>query len=477
MIKIKHIKIENNPILWNVDLDFTKDDGSIYETILFVGENGSGKSTLMDIIYQFTKLEEQHLEENERRELTIEIFQSEEQNIQNWIYTISFDSNDLNDVWTGEYFMRHYKVVYQDEDFSRYVLSSYRDQYKRFMKSIFSDVAINFQSKVISATGKTLDAEVSNSIKSDEKIAQEITQILVDIKVADNADLDDRVAANERSVPPSNIRNKRINRFKVAFDSMFSDSGLEYKNIKGVTPTFEKNGQIIEINNLSSWEKQIVFRGWFLLKDKESIMWALALVDEPEISMHPRWQKKALDFYKNLFRDWSWNQTSQLIITTHSPYVLQTYDPNKDCIVVFSSEEKKRIEAMRAYIWTIPSLWVINWYAFKLPTVEFFDELYEYIQTKSGNKSQKQLETYLEQHWIPVDQEYKNRGQTQYCTLRTFIRNKIHHAAVYEWEYSEVDLISSIENMINFISMRRLWLPQFPLAIPSSLSSLQLRKV
>ena len=338
MIKIKKIKIENNPILWNLDLDFTKDDGSIYDTILFVGENGSGKSTLMDILYQFTTFENLEIAENERREIVIELSESNDGNIQNGVYKISFDLKDWNNVWGWNYYMSHYIVKYQENDYSRHVLADYSHQYENFIKAIFSDVSINFSAKVTNTTDKKIDTEILTSIKSSENIAQDITQTLVDIKVADNADLYDWVISNEGIAPPAEEKDKRTRRFKEAFEKMFSDTKLAYKNVKDLKPIFEKNNQEIEINRLSSGEKQIVFRWGFLLKDKQSISWALVLVDEPEISMHPRWQKKALDFYKNLFRDWSWNQTSQLIITTHSPYVLQSYDSNTDCIVIFSSE-------------------------------------------------------------------------------------------------------------------------------------------
>lgn len=467
MIKVKKIKIENNPILWNLDLDLTKDDGSIYDTILFVGENGSGKSTLMDILYQFTRFEDQKLAENERRELIIELSESNDRNISNGSYKISFDSRDFNKMWGWDYYKEHYIVQYQENDYTRHVLSNYSDQYKSFMKSIFSDVSINFTANVRNSTDKKLDTEVLSSIKSSENIAQDITQTLVDIKIADNADLADWVALNQDMIPPAEEKDKRTRRFKEAFEKMFSDTKLAYKNVKDLKPIFEKNNQEIEINRLSSGEKQIVFRWGFLLKDKQSISWALVLVDEPEISMHPRWQKKALDFYKNLFRDWSWNQTSQLIITTHSPYVLQSYDSNTDCIVIFSSEWIKKIDSMRAYIWATPSLWVINWHAFNLPTIEFFNELYEYIQKESGCNTQKYLEKYLKNRGIEQDKEYMDYGRIRHCTLRTFIRNKIHHLGVYQWwDYSNDEFIFAIKGMIDFISKRRLWLPQFPLAIP-----------
>jgi hypothetical protein len=66
---------------------------------LFVGENGSGKSTLMDILYQFTRFEDQKLAENERRELIIELSESNDRNISNGSYKISFDSRDFNKMW------------------------------------------------------------------------------------------------------------------------------------------------------------------------------------------------------------------------------------------------------------------------------------------------------------------------------------------------------------------------------------------
>jgi hypothetical protein len=140
------------------------------------------------------------------------------------------------------------------------VLSDYSDQYKSFMKSIFSDVSINFTANVRNSTDKKLDTEVLSSIKSSENIAQDITQTLVDIKIADNADLADWVALNQDMIPPAEEKDKRTRRFKEAFEKMFSDTKLAYKNVKDLKPIFEKNNQEIEINRLSSGEKQIVFR-------------------------------------------------------------------------------------------------------------------------------------------------------------------------------------------------------------------------
>jgi hypothetical protein len=39
------------------------------------------------------------------------------------------------------------------------------------------------------------------------------------------------------------------------------------------------------------------------LQNKNSINGNPILIDEPEISLHPNWQLKILDFYKNIFID------------------------------------------------------------------------------------------------------------------------------------------------------------------------------
>lgn len=46
------------------------------------------------------------------------------------------------------------------------------------------------------------------------------------------------------------------------------------------------------------------------------------MIDEPELSMHPLWQKKILQYYKNLFTDDDSNQIVQLFFASHSEAVI-----------------------------------------------------------------------------------------------------------------------------------------------------------
>ena len=117
---------------------------------------------------------------------------------------------------------------------------------------------------------------------------------------------------------------------------------------------FEENGKTVSIENLSSGEKQIVFRAGFLLKNKKSLQGAYVLVDEPEICMHPRWQMKILPFLKSIFTNESGEQTSQIFIATHSPFVIHNPNRCNDKVIVLEKVESGTIRVSQSpefYSW------------------------------------------------------------------------------------------------------------------------------
>lgn len=101
------------------------------------------------------------------------------------------------------------------------------------------------------------------------------------------------------------------------------------------TIKFTKVGKSIPIDKLSTGEKQIVFRGIFLLRNSGVLEDAAVMIDEPELSMHPKWQAKILEFYKGLFTNGG-AQKAQLFFATHSDHVLKQalLDQNKNIVIV-----------------------------------------------------------------------------------------------------------------------------------------------
>ena len=107
---------------------------------------------------------------------------------------------------------------------------------------------------------------------------------------------------------------------------MFTDLKFEgITNSNGFKDVLFKNkkNDEIRIDDLSTGEKQIVIRGGYMLKYQKFIKSNFILIDEPELSLHPEWQKKILQFYKKLFTDENGKQTAQIFVATHSPFIIQ----------------------------------------------------------------------------------------------------------------------------------------------------------
>lgn len=357
-MKFKRIEFENHPILGDCVFDFTTKNGNIADTIIIAGENGCGKSVFLNTLYEynptriftnkigkitvFAVLNDAEIEKLKEREEIVRTklggggMQSKEIKI---IQDFTIKGSDDQSV----FWLEGYK-------FYGYILL---DLFKR----IYSDVEINFTpNQIRSVTAKNIDQISNHTIKSSSDLATEITQLLIDIKTLDDADLSNWVEQHPGEVPPESIKSIRMKRFTNAFHSIF-----EHKKFKGITNEnsyktvkFEEFGRVMSIDQLSSGEKQIVFRGGFLLKDKKSIEGAYVLVDEPEISLHPKWQMKILPFIKNLFVNGG-IQTSQIFVTTHSPFIIHNCNRLNDKVIVLQKDDKGIIKVSdkpEYYSWT-----------------------------------------------------------------------------------------------------------------------------
>jgi len=109
---------------------------------------------------------------------------------------------------------------------------------------------------------------------------------------------------------------KKINDFYALINEHFKDTDKEiYEDevTNGIKFYHTKQNKYISINDLSAGEKQllIIFFTVFLQDEQHSVL----LLDEPEISLHIRWQHKLIDTLRAL------NPNCQLIISTHSPSI------------------------------------------------------------------------------------------------------------------------------------------------------------
>ena len=361
-MKFRKIAFKGHPVLGDVEFDFTDANGQTVDTVIIAGENGCGKSMLLSFLTYYepsfsAKVAEYNLSvEMELVEGDLKILNNDAgyvngigKDLSGNIVTFIHDTADNNNS----------RVEYQTIGGEKKMGLIYPfASHPGLCKSVFSDVEINFSPKHIQhTTSSNLDLAINSSVQSSQNLATEITQLLIDINELDNGELAKWVDSHKGQVPTEEVLHKRIRRFTKAFDEMFPHKrfvGIDNKD-KYKIVLFEEFGKQMEIGQLSSGEKQIVFRGGFLLRNLGTINGATVLVDEPELSLHPQWQLKILNFLKNLFTDDSGKQTSQLIVATHSPFILHNNTRANDKVLVMQKDDKGEIKILdkpEYYNWT-----------------------------------------------------------------------------------------------------------------------------
>lgn len=359
-MKFRKIRFENHPILGNCNFDFTDKNGNTVDTIIIAGENGCGKTVLLNELFAYSP-NEIIGNKTGKFESEIELNRMEIESLNTKVSDIFPEGLPTNIIKV----VQDYSIINNWNQVEIYVndrsFEGYKFALRNLYKKIYSDVEINFTPRQINSVTATNIDQIKNILRSSSNLSTEITQLLIDIKTLDDGDLSDWVSNNPGAVPPEEIQSVRMKRFTTAFHSMF-----ENKRFKGIVNDgggkkimFEEFGKTMPIDQLSSGEKQIVFRGGFLLKDKKSIEGAYVLVDEPEISLHPKWQLEILPFIKKLFTNENGEQTSQIIITTHSPFIIHNSNRNKDKVIVLQKNNTGKIsvaENPEYYSWSSSQL-------------------------------------------------------------------------------------------------------------------------
>ena len=156
----------------------------------------------------------------------------------------------------------------------------------------------------------------------------------------------------------------------------------------------------------------------------------LLFIDEPELFLSPKEQVEFLEIILEL------SKTQQIFIATHSPHFLKNQQINNPTILLFKSAQNQtiKVENITQGGWSVfpegPSWGEINYHAYKLPTEEFHNELYGYLQSKSNEPKIEDFDRYLnQQHNLEQSKQYQkdNNAKPQNITLCSYIRNQIHH--------------------------------------------------
>lgn len=460
MIKIKSIKFYNHKIFGNQFFDFTINGITPANNIIFAGENGSGKTKMLEELNFISNLNfrvNDSIYSNKTHEIRLDIstesycdFNNEELLIDEALLTCSISSLNFNS-YNIQYFSNGIKIenVKKKESVDKII---------RFkINGLYSNVDINYKPRndIRGITNKTLDND-TNSIPED--MASETIQLLIDIAIQDSCDVDSWIGQHRGECVPENIYHTRLKRFTQAFEKIFGNT-LKYKEIKNNSiPIFEKNNNEIEIQSLSSGEKQVIFRGVYLLRNKNSLKGVPIFIDEPEISMHPKWEEMIFEYYKNIFSEEN-AQTAQIFIATHSEHILSNILNYSDSLVIKIKNNtiNKFYKNGPGVILPTMTLAEIKYSIFDLYTTDFHTLLYGYIQqnfvsnsagTLINDPNISQTDKWLKSQNAPLKNYIHNNKV--YKTLPTYIRNCIDHPDNI-YSYTKEELMQSIENMIDIV--------------------------
>ena len=329
-MKIKNLHIEEYNGLENLDINF-ESEGKVLDLIVLAGINGSGKTRVLESIrYWFEMFRskavnvELFYEENER-EVLESLMNSEglteiEKEMQKEIeYT-----DCLRNIKFYNYDYRHNKT--ENRNYNSKIISKSFEKLKIFPKLIYVPTEINFEEIKKAQTNLKKEYNFINIVDSYE-IKDIPSYIATRIS---------KVANEEENLTMGQVRKKVFEEINGIFEILELDVKLsEISKDENSMPIFtDSSGKKFGINELSSGEKQLFLRTLAIkmLEPENSII----MIDEPELSLHPKWQQKIVDVYRKIGRN------NQIILATHSPHILGSVE--KENIILLEKNENGIVE-------------------------------------------------------------------------------------------------------------------------------------
>ena len=307
-MKIKNLHIKEYNGLENLDINF-ESKGKVLDLIVLAGINGSGKTRVLESVLDFFyKIEMFYKSQNK-----IELFYEEIENESiKTAGNIDVFYNELKNGAKGAFLSPKYLEI--------------KKILKKFPKIIYVPTEINFQKVQKAQTNFKKEYSFINIVDSYE-IKDIPSYIATRIS---------KVANEEENLTMGQVRKKVFAEINGIFEILELDVKLsEISKDENSMPIFtDSSGKKFGINELSSGEKQLFLRTLAIkmLEPENSII----MIDEPELSLHPKWQQKIVDVYRKIGRN------NQIILATHSPHILGSVE--KENIILLEKNKNGIVE-------------------------------------------------------------------------------------------------------------------------------------
>ena len=321
-MKIEKIYISNYKNLKNLEMNFKKDN-KILDLVILTGSNGSGKTRILECILNCFEdyINSNYREDKNRLDI---YFQENEKKCFNESFDLEMFFKVLN--------RYNWKKVepfvlggnYKKDDFFEKG-KMLKEKLEVLPKIIYVPTEINFQKMDTASTTLVQKYRFINIV--DTNLIKDIPSfIATKIITAIFQNKNEKVGDVQKKVFDEINEIFEILEINVKVEDISQDG----RNI----PIFKNSaGEKFDINELSSGEKQLFLRTLAIkmLNPENSII----LIDEPEISLHPKWQQQIVDVYKKI------GKNNQIIIATHSPHILGSV--KKENIILLDRNDDGKI--------------------------------------------------------------------------------------------------------------------------------------
>ena len=306
-MKIKNLHIKEFKGLRDISINFEKNDEPL-DLVVLAGSNGSGKTRILESILRYFQ---DHIN-YKRNNIEAGIFYEEKEkncisNVQDFFYGLEYFSyHEVN----NPLYEKHIEI---------------KNKLDILPKIIYVPTEINFQKMDVASTTLVQEYKFINIVN---------TNLIKDIPSYIATKMISAMLKNKNE-KVGDVQKKVFNEINEIFENLSIDVKVEDISQDGRNITLFTNslGDEFDINELSSGEKQLFLRTLAIkmLNPENSII----LIDEPELSLHPKWQQRIVDVYRKI------GKNNQIIIATHSPHILGSV--RKENIMLLDKDDEGKI--------------------------------------------------------------------------------------------------------------------------------------
>ena len=306
-MKIKNLHIKEFKGLRDISINFEKNDKPL-DLVVLAGSNGSGKTRVLESILKY-------FQDN---------LNYKQNNIEAGIFYEEKEKNCISNFQSFFYELECFSY-YEANDSLREKHIEIKNKLDILPKVIYVPTEINFQKMDVASTTLVQEYKFINIV--DTNLIKDIPSYIATKMIS--------AMLKNKNEKVGDVQKKVFNEINEIFENLSINVKVEdiSQDGRNITLFTNSSGDEFDINELSSGEKQLFLRTLAIkmLNPENSII----LIDEPELSLHPKWQQRIVDVYRKI------GKNNQIIIATHSPHILGSV--RKENIMLLDKNEDGKI--------------------------------------------------------------------------------------------------------------------------------------